>query len=95
MRQFINISALVVFVWLLLDALNIPTMLLGFLLTGEIPLIGITLSPAVMLAITTTSAGIIVLELLARRISIIRRIRYHLASTIKRERLPKRRLGRA
>ncbi len=68
MRKTINTLALLTFVWLLLDALNIPNMLLNFLLAGELPIIGTSISPAIMLAIMTLTAGVVVFELLARRL---------------------------
>ncbi len=96
MRKFINVAALIVFIWLLLDAFNVPSLLLNFLLAGQLPLTGIIIDPGFMLVIITIVSGMVVLELLARRISIARRIRYHLfAITAKHDRLPKRRFGRA
>jgi len=95
MRKTINILALVFFVWLVLNALHIPDLLLNFILIGALPGSTATLSPSMMLAIMTTTLGMIVFELLARRFDIFRKIRYNLVNlTNKRDRLPKRRFSR-
>lgn len=95
MRKIINLSALVCFVWLLLDAFQIPNILINFLLVGQIPGMNSSLSPNLMLAIMVTAAGTVVFEMLARRIEIVRRIRYHFVTIInQRERLPRRRFNR-
>ena len=95
MRKTINISALILFIWLLLGAFNLPGMLLNFLLVGEIPGTTLSLSPTQMLAILTAVTGLVVFEILSRRVSAMRRIRNQiLAITRERELPPRRRLNR-
>ena len=66
MRKAINIFTLVFFIWLVLDALNVPNeffnFLLGFLLTGAVPgtvtvKSGGTISPGAGNAIGTFTVG--------------------------------------
>lgn len=96
MRKLINISALIFFVWLLLDALNIPSMLLYFLLMGELPGTNVSLSPTIMLALMTIASAILLFEFSARRIEVVWRIRQSLIHMMaRRERLPRRRFNRA
>lgn len=96
MRKLINISALILFVWLLLDALNIPSMFIYFLLVGDLPGTTVSLSPTVMLAIMTLTGGTLLFEYLARRVEVVWRIRRSLMHiALRRERLPKRRFHRA
>ena len=95
MRKIINISAFVVFVWLVLDALKVPDSFLYFLLVGELPGTALRLSPNIMLALTTLSLGLIIFEFSARRIEIVRRIRQQaIAMMTRREQLPRRRFTR-
>jgi hypothetical protein len=95
MRKIINIIALLVIVWLVLDTFHISDAIVGFILIGAIPGSSTTLSPTMMLAIMTTIGGIIVFELMARRFDVLREIRYHFLNfTKKQDRLPKRRFGR-
>lgn len=95
MRKIINISAFVVFVWLVLDALKVPDGFLYFLLVGELPGTAFRLSPNIMLALTTLSLGLIIFEFSARRIEIVRRIRQQaIAMMTRREQLPRRRFTR-
>jgi|GEM_PF-2028701 len=95
MRKAINYSALLFFVWLVLDALNVPSALLNFLLVGELPGTTTTLSPTLMLALTTAATGLIVFELAARRIEIVWRIRQQFIHVMtRRQRLPRRRFSR-
>lgn len=81
MRRFINISALVVFVWLVLDAFRVPSAILDFLLVGAVPGVKQTIPADVMLVIFSIAAiaGVLVfvveifgihlrLERLARRV---------------------------
>lgn len=96
MRKTINTMALLLFIWLVLDAFDVPQMMLNFLLVGELPGTTVRLSPSTMLAIMTMATAIVIFELLARRFQIFRRIRYQLTHLQNmRERLPKRRFGRA
>ncbi len=96
MRKAINISAFLFFIWLILDAFNMPSALLNFLLVGELPGIQTNLPPVVMLAIISTAFGIIVFEMVVRRIEIIHRTRQQILSIAsRRDRLPKRRFNRA
>lgn len=95
MRKLINGSALVFFVWLVLDTLRLPEILLNFLLVGALPGTTATVSPTIMLAIMTLVIGIIVFELLARHVGIFRHVRRTLIGlTARRERLPSRRFQR-
>lgn len=95
MRKIINISALIFFVWLVLDTFQIPAALLNFLIIGELPGTQKSLSPTMMLAILTTIVSIIFFELLARKFAVIRQTRQQFLSLInKRERLPRRRFSR-
>lgn len=95
MRKIINISALIFFIWLVLDAFNIPSALFNFILLGELPGTEKSLSPTMMLAIMTTIVGIILFEMLARRFTVIRRTRQQfLALASKNERLPRRRFSK-
>lgn len=95
MRKIINISALIFFIWLVLDTLQIPAILLNFILLGELPGTEKSLSPTMMLAIMTTVSGIIVFEMLARRFTVIKSTRQQFLSLMnKRERLPRRRFSR-
>lgn len=92
MRKTINTIALLYFIWLLLDAFNIPMILINFLLVGEVPGMQSSLPPSLMLALMTATAGIIVFELLARHIEIVWRIRRYAVNLIaRRERLPRKR----
>lgn len=96
MRKFINISALLFFIFLVCDAFDVPYYVLTFLLVGEIPGTNTTLSPTTMLAIMSAASGMIIFELLARRIGVIYRTRQYMVEFLKRsERLPRRRFGRA
>jgi hypothetical protein len=95
MHRTINTIALIFFVWLVLDTLHVPDIIVNFLLVGALPGTNITLSPTMMLAIVTTIGGIIVFELLARRFDVLLRFRQYFTGMIKKqERLPKHRFGR-
>ncbi len=95
MRKTINILSLLFLIWLVLDTFNVPSVLLNFLLVGQIPGASTTLSPSMMLAIMTATGGIIIFEMLARRIEVIWRIRQYVTKFIdRRERLPHRRYSR-
>lgn len=92
MKKAINISALLFFIWLLLDALDIPQNILMFLLMGELPGTRTSLPPTVMLSLMTAIIGIVSFELLARRVTIVRRIRQQAMGIMaRREKLPRRR----
>jgi hypothetical protein len=95
MRKIINSIALIFFIWLVLDTLNVPGAVLNFLLVGELPGTTVSLSPSLMLAIMTTVIGMIVFELMARRIEVVWHIRRYMINLIaRRERLPRRRFSR-
>lgn len=94
MRKAINISAFLFFIWLVLDTLNVPSILLNFLLVGELPGMHTSLPPIVMLVIISTVFGIVVFELLARRIEIARRTRQQLLNALRHSQLPRRRFHR-
>jgi hypothetical protein len=95
MRKTINIFALLFLIWMVFDTFNVQSVLLNFLLVGEIPGATTNLSPSMMLAIMTAIGGIFVFEMLARRIEIMWRVRQHITKFIdRRERLPRRRYSR-
>lgn len=96
MRKTINIAALLFFIWLLLDAFNIPDALLNFLLAGEIPVVRVAVPPTTMLALLTVATVVFIFEVLARRIQTVRRLRQNILGLSSRlERLQFRRVGRA
>jgi hypothetical protein len=98
MRKAINTAALIVFIWLWLDALRIPYILLAFLVAGEVPVIPVTIPPSMMLAIFTTVAFLMAFGILSRRYEKLARIRRQFLSLLgdKTARTPvRRRLGRA
>ena len=95
MRKTINISALVFFVWLVLDTLRVPELLMNFLIVGAVPGSNITLSANTMLVLITLISGVILLELALRHLGGLRNIRYYITHFgAKRERLPRRRFSR-
>lgn len=95
MRKTINIAALLFFIWLLLSNFDVPSILLNFLLVGELPGASTSLSPSLMLAIMTMLSGIIIFELLARKMNVVRQTRKQLVALMdRRTRLPKRRYSR-
>ena len=95
MRKAINISAILFFVWLVLDAFRIPDAFLNFLLVGALPGTDTRLAPSTMLAIMTVIGGLIIFDLLVRKAGVVWRTRRLVASYInRRERLPSRRFGR-
>lgn len=95
MRKFINIAAFTFFVWLVFDTFKVVDNLLYFLLIGELPGTTVSLSPNIMLALTTLSLGVVVFEVSARRIEFVRRIRQQaIAMMARREQLPRRRFTR-
>ena len=95
MRKAINIFTLVFFIWLVMSAVDFPGVLLSFLIVGAIPGTDASVSPTIMLAITSLSGGYIIFEILARRVTTVRRIREQLVLVAtRRERLPIRRFSR-
>lgn len=95
MRKAINISALLFFIWLVLDTFAIPDKLVYFLIIGALPGTDQSVSPTVMLAITSGLIGIVIFEIAARRFDLLRRMRQLLlGSATRRERLPSRRFTR-
>ncbi|MFA5135731.1 MAG: hypothetical protein WC505_08170, partial [Patescibacteria group bacterium] len=83
------------FLWLVLDAINAPGIILNFLLVGELPGMSTTLSPTMMLAIMTAASGVVIFEFMARRVEVVWRIRQQVRKLIERqERLPRRRFSR-
>lgn len=95
MRKAINIFTLLFFIWLVLSAIDFPSMLLSFIVVGAIPGTNASVSPTVMFVIASLSGTYVVFEILARRITTVRRIREHLTNLVtRRERLPIRRFSR-
>lgn len=95
MRKAINIFTLLFFIWLVMSAVDFPSVLLSFLIVGAIPGTNASVSPTIMLAITSLSGAYIIFEVLARRVTTVRRIREHLVQlATRRERLPIRRFSR-
>ena len=91
MRKAINMAALLTFIWLVLDTLHIPDMLMNFLLAGQLPFSNLSLSPSLMLTLLVAVAGVVAIEMSIRRFTLARRARTLL---VKRERAPKRNLKR-
>jgi hypothetical protein len=95
MRKAINISALLFFIWLILDTFQVLDKLMYFLVIGQVPGTTQSLSPTMMLAIMSGLIGIVVFETLARRFDVLRRIRrFFVGAVSRRERLPNRRFTR-
>lgn len=95
MRKTINILALVFFIFLVLDAVHAPELLMNFLIVGALPGSNTTLSPNTMLVLMTIASGVIMFELVLRRFGGFRNIRHYITHFgAKRERLPKRRFSR-
>ncbi len=94
MRKAINITAIIFFIWLVLIALDVPGILLNFLLVGALPGSSASVSPTIMLALMTTGAGIVIFELAVRHISFMRRVRQNLLLALRRKALPRRRYSR-
>jgi uncharacterized membrane protein YqjE len=95
MRKAINIFTLLFFIWLVLRAIDFPSILLSFLIIGAIPGTNASVSPTVMLVVTSLSGAYIIFEILSSRVITVRRIREHLVNlATRRERLPLRRFSR-
>lgn len=95
MQKAINISALIFFIWLILNAVDAPSSLLYFLLMGELPGLNIRLSPTMMLALMTLSIFVILFGFAIHHIGAVRRAHQHFNSLlIRRERFPRRRFER-
>lgn len=95
MRKAINIFTLLFFIWLVLSAIDFPSILLSFLIIGAIPGTNASVSPTVMLVVTSLSGAYIIFEILSSRVMSVRRIREHLVNlATRRERLPLRRFSR-
>lgn len=96
MRKAINIFTLLFFIYLVMSAVDFPSAFISFLIVGAIPGTNASVSPTIMLAVTSLSGSYIIFEILARRITTVRRIREHLINLAsRRERLPIRRFSRA
>lgn len=79
----------------MLDAFAIPDALMYLLVIGALPGTSATVSPALMLAVTSGLIGLILFETAARHFGVVRRIRRFLFGTLsRRERLPARRYTR-
>ncbi len=95
MRKAINIFTLLFFIWLVLSAIDFPSILLSFLIIGAIPGTNASVSPTIMLVVTSLSGAYIIFEILSSRVITVRRIREHLVNlATRRERLPLRRFSR-
>lgn len=95
MRKAINIFTLLFFIWLVLSAIDFPSILLSFLIIGAIPGTNASVSPTVMLVVTSLSGACIIFEILSSRVMTVRRIRENLVNlATRRERLPLRRFSR-
>ena len=79
MRKTINTVTLLFFIWLVVDALNLPGILLNFLLVGAIPGTAVTLSPNIMMTLVVIIALVSIYAGLARRYDSLRRLRHNLA----------------
>ena len=95
MRGLINWAALLYFLWLVVDATGILTILIDFLLVGAIPGTSVTIPASTMLAIIGGIGTILLLDLASRRIAVVHRVRRHLFTlSDRRSRLPQRRFSR-
>ena len=95
MRKAINIFTLLFFIWLVLSVIDFPSILLSFLIIGAIPGTNASVSPTIMLVVTSLSGAYIIFEILSSRVITVRRIREHLVNlATRRERLPLRRFSR-
>lgn len=100
MRKAINIFTVIFFIWLVLDALNVPNelfnFLFSFLVAGAVPGTGISLPPTMMMAIVTAVSLFVIFEMLARRYESITRFRQTVIGLVQRNRrVTVRRFGRA
>lgn len=75
MKKMINIAALVLFVWLLLNAFDLPEAIIGFLFVGRIPGTTMSLSPTVMLVFHVSMIVLILFELLAHRFNALKKFK--------------------
>lgn len=75
MRKAINVAALIVFIWLVIDTLQIHNFVLSVLLAGVIPGTDLTLHPFVHLALLATVTVIIILELFTDNLRVSKYIR--------------------
>lgn len=80
----INIAALVLFVWLLLNAFHLPEAIIGFLFVGTIPGTTISLSPTVMLIFHVSMIALILFELLAHRFNSLKQFRLSMQELVAR-----------
>ncbi len=80
MRKLLNIATIILSIWLAVDVLHAPQMLLSFLLVGEVPGLNISLSPTLMMALLTVAMGVVIFEIAARRYNTIRHWRRRLLS---------------
>ena len=67
MLKIIKIIVMIVLIWLGINALHITDVFIDFLLVGKIPGFETNLSPTLMLAIITTTAGAILFEFAAKK----------------------------
>ncbi len=81
-RKTINVAALVVIAWLIVDALNVPEALINFIVIGQLPMTKTSLPPSLMLAIMVASFCAVVFEVVSRRNNTVRAWRKKLFSTI-------------
>lgn len=79
MRKAINVAALIVFIWLVIDAFQIHNLLIGILLAGVIPGTNFTLHPIAHLALLAAVTIIVVLELFTDNLRVSKYIRNHFA----------------
>lgn len=75
MRKAINIAALVVFIWLVIDAFQIHNTLLSILLVGVVPGTDIILHPYAHLALLIIITIIVSLEVFTKNLKISKHIR--------------------
>jgi hypothetical protein len=88
MRKIVNIAAFLFFIGLVLDAFNLPSIFLNFLLVGALPGTTTVVSPTLMLAILTTATIFIFAEILSHRADSARHIREQLLAITQETDLP-------
>lgn len=75
MRKAINTAALIVFIWLVIDAFQIHNFVLSVFLAGIIPGTNMTLHPFAHLALLATVTAIVMLEIFSENFRISKYIR--------------------
>jgi len=94
-RKLINWATLLYFIWLIIDAFGILSLLIDFIIVGAIPGTNTTIPAGMMLALIGVCAGLLLLEIASRHVTFIYRVRRHLMQLSgRRDSLPQRRFSR-